>query len=68
MGSDSGPASQAITRATAAASNARPATPEISSIGVSIAPGLTALTRMPSGLPSTASASVNPAKPDFAVT
>src|SRR5438874_1842745 len=67
-GADSGDASHTITRATSAGSSAGPATPEMRSIGVSTAPGLMALTRMPASRPSTASASVRPARPDLPAT
>src|SRR5882672_11025089 len=57
-GADSGEANHNATRATSGGC----------SIGVSTAPGLIALTRMPSARPSEASASVSPARPDFAAT
>src|SRR5215831_1847574 len=67
-GADSGDASQTMSRATSAGSSAGPSTPAMRSIGVSTEPGLIALTRIPSGRPSTARASVSPARPDFAAT
>src|SRR6266850_2591680 len=63
-----GDANHNATRATSGGCSTGPSTPAMRSIGVSTAPGLIALTRMPSARPSEASASVSPARPDFAAT
>src|SRR3989440_6681597 len=67
-GADSVEASQTITGATSAGERAGPSTPATRSMAVSTEPGLIALTRIPNSRPSTASASVRPARPDLAAT